>query len=204
VGKKGGGEAAQARADEQARQEKIRKGTAQIGDIFDKNFNDDFFTKRRQSYLDFASPQLEDQYGKAQRELTYSLARSGNLDSSARADLEGQLKKLYDTNKQQIADQALGYEKDARTGVEDARSGLVTTLNATGDVDSAVNSANARAAALSKPATYSPLAQLFADFTAGLGTQAAQERAAYMSGGAYQPRYNTGLFGTPTNAVKVT
>src|SRR5262249_14950339 len=127
----------------------------------------------------------------------------GNLNSSARSSQAADLQKLYDTNAQQIADQALSYETQSRNAVEDARSNLISTLNATGDVEGAVNSALARSAALSKPEAYSPLANLFSDFTSGLGIQAAQERAAAMSNGAYKSAVNTGLFGGNRRAVTV-
>ena len=202
MGKKGGGgEAAAARADEQKRQAEIRKGTTRINSIFDGQFNDDYFNKTRQNYIDYATPQLEKQYGDASKELTFALARGGLLDSSVRGDKVGELQQLYDLNKQQVADQALSYEGEARNATEDARSNLSATLNATGDAQGAANSAIARASALSKPAAYSPLSQLFADFTSGLGTQAALERANYY-GGSQAPRYSTGLF-TPKNAVSV-
>jgi hypothetical protein len=204
MGKKGGGnEAKQAREDEQARQERIRQGTTRVGSIFDSQFNDDYFDNRRQSFLDYAAPQLEDQYGKAQKELTYSLARGGLMNSSARADKVGELQQLYDLNKQQIADEALSHSTQARNSVEDARSNLIATLNATGDAEGAASSAITRASALSKPAAYSPLAQLFADFTSGLGTQAAMERANFYSGGQTPVRYSTGLFTPSAGSVKV-
>jgi hypothetical protein len=158
-------------------------------------FGPDFFKKQRQTFLDYANPQLEDQYGKAQKELTFALDRGGNLNSSVRGQKTGDLQQLYDLNKQKIADEALSHETTTRTAVEDARANLVATLNATGDAEGAANSALTRAAALSAPAAYSPLSQLFGDFTAGLGTQAAQERAEAVSGGGYKARYNTGLFG---------
>jgi hypothetical protein len=202
MGKKSGGnEAAQARADEQARQQRIREGTEKVNTTLDSQFNDGFFGKRQQNYLDYSTPQLEDQHDKASKELTFSLARSGNLDSSVRGDKLGELQKLFDTNKQQIADKALEYKTQAQTSVEDARANLISTLNATGDAEGAASSALARSSALSAPDTYSPLGQLFTDFTAGLGTQAAQERAAAASGGSYKPTYNTGLFG---NSGRVT
>lgn len=205
MGKKGGSnrEAAAARADEAARQQRIREGTKSIDDTFSSNFNDDFYAGRRQSYLDYANPQLDKQYEDATKQLTYALARGGTMNSSIRAQKFGELQQLYDRNKQQVTDQALGYENSARTGAEDARANLIATLNATGDAEGAANSALTRAATLSKPETYSPLANLFADFTSGLGVQAAQERAEALSGGSYKPRYNTGLFGT-TGTVKVT
>jgi hypothetical protein len=111
------------------------------------------------------------------------------------------LQQLYDTNKQKVAEDALAYSTQAKTSVEDARANLIGTLNATGDAEGAANSALARSAALSQPAAYSPLGQLFTDFTSALGIQAAQERAAAASGGAYKSNYDTGLFG---NAGRVT
>ncbi|MFY7925563.1 MAG: hypothetical protein ACOVN5_07115 [Aquidulcibacter sp.] len=202
-GKRGGGEAAQARADEQERQQRIREGTTRINSIFDGQFNDDYFTRTRQNFIDYANPQIEQQYGDAQKELTFALARGGLLDSSARGQKVGELQRLYDLNKQQVADQALAYEGEARNSVESARNDLVATLNATGDAQGAANSAINRASALSKPAAYSPLSQLFTDFTAGLGTQAALEKANYYSGGQTPVRYQTGLFAPKTNAVTV-
>jgi hypothetical protein len=156
-------------------------------------FDEDFFKNRRQSYLDYATPQLQKQYQDAQRELTYSLDRGGNLDSSTNATQTADLGSLYKTNEQAIADKALGYETEARTAVEDARSDLVKTLNATGDAEGAATSAINRASALSRPDTYTPLSQLFADFTSGLGTQAALERAEASSRKNYA-KYDTGLF----------
>lgn len=194
--------AAETRRDEQERQARIRQGTQKINTTFGQ-FDDNFFDSRRQAFLDYATPQLEDQYGAAQKDLTFSLARGGLLDSSARGQQMSELQKLYDLNNQQISDEALSHANQSRNAVEDARGNLVATLNATGDAQGAANSALARASALSQPAAYSPLTQLFSTFTQGLGSQAALERANYYSGGQTGSRYNTGLF-TPGNNVRVT
>ena len=195
-------EAAAARADEQARQQRIREGTTRINDMFGSQFTDDYFGGRRQSYLDYYSPQIEDQYGDAQKQLTFALARGGNLNSSVRGEQFANLQKKYDLNKQQIADTALSSEGEERNSVEAARADLIRTLNATGDAQGAANSAMARATALSRPAAFSPLGSLFADATAALGTQAGLERANYYSGGQTPARYNTGLFSN-SGSVKV-
>lgn len=203
MGKKGGNkEAQQARADEQARQDRIRAGTSRVNSIFDNQFNEDYFNKQQQNFLDYASPQLEDQYGNANKELTFALSRAGLSNSSVRAQKEADLQKTYGLNKQQIADQALSYKGQAQSSVEDARSNLIATLNATGDAEGAANSAIARSSALSKPTAYSPLTNLFADFTSALGTQAALEKANAYSGGQTGVRYKTNLFGN-SGAVKV-
>ena len=167
---------------------KLYSGTKNTG-----GFNNDFYAGRRQAYMDYATPQLEDQYGNAKNQLIFSLDRSGNLDSTARAEKMAELTKLHDIQKQSIADKALASETTARNAVEDARANLIATLNATGDADGAAKSALARSQALSAPAEYSPLSQMFVDFTNGLGVQAAQERS--FAAGGPAPRYNTGLFG---------
>lgn len=188
-------QAQQTRADETARQDQIRGGTQAINDTFGQ-FNDDYFGKQQQNFLDYATPQLEDQYGKAKQELTYALARSGGLDSSARATKEAQLQQEYDTARRGISDQALTYGNQSRNSIEDARSGLVSTLNTSGDSGQAASGAIARAQALSQPQAFSPIGQLFGSFTSALGTQAAAEKATALSGGKlYQAPYgDLGLF----------
>lgn len=156
-------------------------------------FGDDFFNGRRDAYTGYANPQLENQYGDANKQLTFALDRSGLLNSSARGEKAGDLQQLYDLNKQEIADKGVSYSTQAKSSLEDARSNLISTLNATGDTEGAVNSALTRSKILSEPAAYSPLGQLFSDFTNTLGIQAAQERS-YAAGGP-RPRYDTGLFG---------
>lgn len=194
MAKKGGNEAAQARADEQARQERIRTGTKGIDDTFAASFTPDTFAGRRQSYIDYATPQLTEQYDKAQKELVFALDRGGNLDSSVRGDKTAELAKMFDLQQQKIRDDALAQETQLRSDVEGARTDLVRTLVSTGDDAGAVNNAIARANVLSKPASYSPIADAFEKFTFGLGQQAALERAEALSGGAVKGRYNTGLF----------
>ncbi|MCE4226757.1 hypothetical protein HCU64_23735 [Methylobacterium sp. C25] len=196
-----GAQAKQARADEQARQDRIRAGTTQINSTFDSQFNDDFYNKQRDNYLTFALPQLDDQYGKAQRDLTFALARDGNLESSARGYQFGQLQKTYDTNRTGIADTAQNYANQARSNVEDARGNLISSVNATGDATQAASSATARATALAQPVGYSPIADAFSTATGALSQQAQAERAQALSNGAYKAPYSTGLFGT-SGAVK--
>jgi hypothetical protein len=199
-GSDGSAEVAAARSEEQARQQAIRDGTTKISDLFDGQFNDQFYDGRRDSFINYASPQLADQHKDASKQLTFALERRGALDSSSRASLGTELERkraLLDT---EIKDKASDYANSARANVESARGDLVNTLNATGDVQGAVNSANARATILSQTPGYSPLASMFVDFTSGLGKQAAAERA-FAYGGGPKPAISTGLFGTPSGAV---
>lgn len=204
MSKKDGGAskaANQAKADEAARQATVRQGTQAVNDTFSQ-FNDPYFEKQRTNYLNFALPQLDDQYGKAQKTLTYALARDGNLNSSAQAYQNAELQKTYDTQRLSIADQGQNFANQARSSVEDARGNLISTLNATGDATQAAQSAAARAGALSAPQGYSPIGDAFGAILNGIGVQAGAERAASL-GAAIKPTYNTGLFGSTAGAVKV-
>lgn len=180
----------------------VKAGKLFTGTENRSGFDDSFFEGRRNAFLDYSRPQLQEQYGDAQRDMSFALARGGLLDSSVRGEKAGELQQLYDLQNQNIADQARDYETQSRNAVEDARANLISTLNVTGDAEGAANAALARSAALSRQPAYSPLGQLFSDFTASLGQQAAQERAASMSGGWYRPAVNTGFFGN-TGRVKV-
>jgi hypothetical protein len=195
-----GAEVAAARSEEQARQQGIRDGTTRISDMFDTQFNDDFFQGRAKSYEDYALPQVNDQFGDAKKQLVYALTRRGALDSTSRASQEADLEKRRAIQETSVKDQALNYANTAKANVEGARSDLVNTLNATGDVDAAVNSATTRAQVLSAVPAYSPVSQLFGDFTAGLGKQAAAERA-FSYGAGPRPAVVTGLFGPRNGAV---
>ncbi len=202
MAKKGGSsnnDAMMARADEAARQAKVRAGTSEIDRIFGANFTDDFYKKRQDAFVDYAKPQLNDQFGDARKQLTFALARNGTLDSSVRAEKEGELQKEFDKNNRSVQDQALSFGNEARTSIEGARTDLIKTLNATGDAEGAASGALTRASALSAPQAFSPLAPLFANFTAGLGQQARLEQSAAFGGPA--PRFNTGIFAN-SNAVR--
>lgn len=195
-------EADRARAEEEARQAEIGKGMSSISDTFSQ-FDPTFFGGLSDSFVDYARPQLDEQFGDAGEQLTFSLARAGALDSSSRVDRESDLRRTYDTQLQSIADQGMGYATEAERSVEDARSSLVSSLNATGDSAAASQGALSQAQILSAPPTYSPLGQMFTDFSATLEQQAALERANAATGGAISPRFNTGLFSPSSSAVRV-
>lgn len=196
-------EASRARADEEARQARIREGTASINDTFSK-FDDGFFGNIRDSFVDFGQPQLDDQFRDASEQSTFNLARSGTLDSSIRGEQNAKIQKQYDIGRQDLVDKARGYETEARNNVERARGDLISMLQVTGDATGAANSALSRAATLATPPAYSPLGQLFQDSTAMLGQQMAAERA-FALGLGPRPRGGAGVFSAPPGgSVKVT
>ena len=167
----GDGGAAQARADEAARQARIKQGTASIDKNF-SGFDKGFYDNRAQAYVNFANPQLSDQYANTQRNLTYNLARQGLTASSEASRNAGELQRQYNDARSQIAAKGLDAANDARQNVEQNRSELISQLYSTSDPAQAANAALNRASVLSQQQSFSPLGQLFANTTGLLGNAA--------------------------------
>src|SRR3546814_20442278 len=86
----------------------------QIDQTFSQ-FNDDYFDTRSKAYLDYATPQLEDQFAKAKEQLIFALSRGGNLNSSVAGERLADLTKQYDRNRTALADRGLALANDARS-----------------------------------------------------------------------------------------
>ena len=190
----GDGGAAEQRRQEEMRQQRVREGRDKIDETF-AQFDQPFFDARRQSYIDYASPQLEDQFKDASRDLLLALTRSGLQNSSARARRFADLQKQYDTNARGIANKALDFENRARSSVESAKSDLYSQNQNLADPAMVAQNAMNRATTLTQMPSYNPLLALFEGVTAGIATQADLERRGLA-------RKDTGLFST-SNASKV-
>ena len=167
----GDGGAAQARADEEARQARIRQGTAAINQKF-AGFDEPFYQSRADAYTKFANPQLNEQYNTTGQNLTYNLARQGLTDSSEKARNVGELQRQYNQNKALIASQGMDYANQARQQVEQNRAELISQLQMTSDPAAAASNAVNRATILAQNQPYSPLGQIFTNTTGLLGSTA--------------------------------
>lgn len=169
-------EAARIRAAEERRQQNIAQGQQEISSVFGQ-FNDDFFNQRQQAYMDFAMPQLDRQYQDQLRQLTASLARSGNLNSSLRGDLMGQLQREYDTGKLTIADQGRGLVDQKRSNITQAQSRLMQSNAQLADPGLIRNTAMAEAQGFLGAPQFQNLGQLLSDLSANVGPSAATRSA---------------------------
>lgn len=159
--------ARQQRADEVARQARVTAGMGQIDTAF-APFNDDFFKGRQQAYVDYAQPTLDRQTSEARRALTFALSRNDNLDSSSAVRKNTELDRAANEAGINIANQGLDQANQTRTQVENAREGVVSQLNATGDDSAASLAALRQARAIATPQGFSPLGQLFSSFLSGV------------------------------------
>lgn len=167
----GGGGAdygAAARADEAARQARIKEGVASINQTFSK-FDDSFYQNRADAFRANAMPQLNDQATKANSQLAFNLARAGLTDSSEKTKNVAELSRQNKIAASAIEGQAMDFANQARQQTEQNRTELVGMLNATGDQTAAANGALSRANILSQTPGFTPLGQLFSATTNLLG-----------------------------------
>ena len=183
-------EAAQARADEEARQARIRSGTAAVDNTF-AGFDDAFYGKRRASFMDFYQPQLDDQFAKAREALTFALADAGLLNSSVAGQKTADLNKAYETQRGSILSKADADVNSLKGRIAGEKSTLVSQLNATGDAERVSNEALSRSSALYKDVPeYSPLGDLFSGIGTGIGAVAQRQNndAVMAAAGLKSPR----------------
>jgi hypothetical protein len=181
-----------ARQKEAERQGRISAGTEQINKNFG-TFDDNYYGGIRKAHSDFYMPLVDEQYKDARRGLTYKLANTGNLTSSAGATNLANLFRDYNRQRAQIGDQSLGAERDLRNNVEQNRSELLTQLNATADPEAAAASATARAKSLAMPPVFSPLGDLFQQYTGNLANSVALQNAGYKGMGFKLPNSSSSV-----------
>lgn len=197
-GSTGDGGAAQARADEQARQDRITQGVGNINNNFAK-FDDSFFNQRAKDYSNYATPQLNQQYHQTANNLAYGLARSGQSNSSEAARQSGVLESDNALARQQVADAATGQAQTARQDVENNRNSLINQLNATSNPSLAAAGSMREAATLAMRPGFSPIGNLFQNTSATLN---AANQGGYYGGpglNAYGINRNYG-YGGPSTA----
>jgi hypothetical protein len=183
-------QADEARADADKNAAALTTGKANIDSAF-SGFDDNFFNGLAKNYTDYATPQLEGQYGLAKKNITYALARNGTTRSSIAGDEFGQLAKQYATNQTGIAGTGASYASKARSDVQSNKADVTNQLFASNEADSANVAALSAAKSLATPPSFSPLGNLFTNISA----VAAQNKLASDASGGYgggARLYNTG------------
>ncbi len=166
------------RQQERERQQNVLRGTGKIDAAF-SGFGPETYDQRAKDYTAFYMPQVEEQGKEASDQLTYSLARGGNLDSSTGAKQAGDLTQKINNARAGVSEGAFGAAQQARQDVEGNRSDLIRMLEGGGNMANVANTATARAMSLSQPPPYSPLTDLFANFTGQLANSRALQAEGY-------------------------
>lgn len=187
----GDGGAAQARADEAARQQRIREGTAAIDKQF-AGFDDNFFKKRENAFIKQATPLLNNAFTGEKNSAEMSLAAKGMTDSSNAANVAGGLQGAYNAKSADIASSALDQANQLRNVVAQNRNQLVSQLNGGEQAFEAGRNAMNKANNLADQINTSPVAGMIAG---GINAYGAAEMGKRYSENPNTARGGAGLFG---------
>ena len=132
-------------------------------------FDDNFFNSRRDAYLNYAKPQLEDQFADQNKNLIFALARGGNLESSLAAERKAKLGLERDQRVIDLGNEAQNVVNSSRQQIENARGDITNQLLASGDNSLALQNAMRQAENLRQMPGFSPVGQLFNDAAGGIG-----------------------------------
>ena len=139
--KGGDGGASEARAREDARQLKIDNGITAVNALFGTDAKNSQYADHRQNIYDLNKTAIDDSYGDAQRNLTFSLARNGLSNSSIGADKKSDLLTNYNDNIQKANDMADSGMNSLKTNDERTRQNLVNSVQTGLDQTQAVSQA---------------------------------------------------------------
>lgn len=126
--------------------------------------------ERRAALEGFLVPQLEKQFGDAKDDLTFALARSGQLTSSTAGTRQGDLSEAFALNRADIDSQIQGDVSNTRSRINQQRQSLEAALRASGDQTASTNNALATATTFRQETpSLSPLGNLFSGLATGIG-----------------------------------
>ena len=161
-------------AEEEARQARIEQGKENIDAAF-AGYDDDFYRGVASDYMNYANPQIKDQYTDAMKALRIALARSGQMQSSERIERENDLKKQLAAQEIAAAKKGEAIAGDIRSNLANVKSNLLTQNASLADPSLIASTAANQIMANTQVPEYNPLTNIFANVTEGLATQAQLE-----------------------------
>lgn len=158
-----GGNTKSARQLEQLRNQNILLGQDAIDANFAR-FDDNFFNARKDAYINFAMPQVQEQADAAKKGLIYAAVDRGIGDSTIAERNAAALESEVQKQRRAVMDAAFGQANEARKQVQSQKDMLTSQLATSNDPFLAATNAAATANSISAPSVYQPLSNLFDNF----------------------------------------
>lgn len=160
------------------------KGLFDTGQLFsgqtqEKGFGPDFYNQRQQDYLNFATPQVEEQYGKTLGSLTNSLSNQGLRHSSVSDKMQGSLQEELSRQLAGQSNLAMGQSQDLQKQVAQEQAQLTQQLQQSANPAQTSVQALQASSQLQAPSVLQPLGNLFSNWSSLYGTN--QMQNAYSS-----------------------
>lgn len=150
-----------------------------------EGFTDDFYNKRAQDYINYALPQLADQYRQTRGAIGYGLANRGLQQSTVAGEARSRLEREAGRNRQNIADTGMEQANQLRRDVETSRQQALAQLQQSADPAGAVRSAINSAMGFQRAPVFTPIANAFGN----IAQQYVQNQLLSNSGGLGQGLY---------------
>lgn len=138
----------------------IKQGKAQVEQAF-VPFDTDFYRQRVQSYINYALPQLGQQYRTVGNAMQYGYANKGIQGGSAAQQGRSRLNMEMGTQKQAVVDEGTRQAQELQRDIEAQKSGLMQQLYTASDPASASAGAVNVASSFRAPSTFTPLTNMF-------------------------------------------
>ena len=164
----GGGSQYESAAEAEARRQlKVDAGLAEIEKIFGQ-YDQDFYDKSSDAYLDYYEPQLEDQFKEGLKELQFALARGGRFGSSTEVNRKAKAAEELGFQKNELASGAIQAADASEKAVTAAKRDMTNLNQINANPDLAASLSNQQAAILNQPPKFDPLLDVFGNITEGL------------------------------------
>jgi len=128
-----------------------------------EGFQDPFYAKRAQDYVNFALPQFAQQYQQNRNQMLFGLANRGLGQSSVADQASSNLERSAGEGRQQIADTGLAQANQLRRDVEAARQQAISQLYQSADPAQALQGAVRTASGFQAPSTFAPITNMFSN-----------------------------------------
>ena len=164
----GGGSEYESAAEAEARRQlKVDAGLAEIEKVFGQ-YDQDFYDKSSDAYLDYYEPQLDDQFQQGLKDLQFALARGGRFGSSTEVDKKADAAEDYGFQKNELASGAIQAADASEAAVTAAKRDMTNLNQVNANPDLAASLSQAQSGILNQPAKFDPLLDVFGNITEGL------------------------------------
>ena len=164
----GGGSQYESAAEAEARRQlKVDAGLKEIEKVF-AQYDQDFYDKSGDAYLDYYEPQLDDQFKDGLKELQFALARGGRFGSSTEVDKKADAAEDYGFQKNELASGAIQAADASEAAVTAAKRDMTNLNQVNANPDLAASLSQAQSGILNQPPKFDPLLDVFGNITEGL------------------------------------
>lgn len=183
------------------RVENINRGQKTVDKEF-AGFNQDFYNKRAQDYINYVMPQLGEQVRGQQKAIAYGMADRGTSNSSIARNAVSGLAKQTAMQQQAIAEQGITQAQELERQVESNRADLYDQVIKASDPAGAGMRAGSAAATIRQPSTFSPFINTAAS---GLSAwnQGTQQQQLTNAANSYQQVYTAPSLGSSYRSQKI-